>query len=254
MLDGICWSFGMDERTFLLFSSPEIHTHLLTWWGNWLDWRCRRGCHGCVPSGCSPCCPSSRPSCQGKTNISGADGTKETALPGVTERFMTSDHDQGRNNLSFHYGHHMSHLMPFRLVRCPTCSWRSRTSFPWHSLHSPLLKWHDWCPLCYSWGRSKYLGMWQEVRMSDPQTTDDVKKLSGSTQEMCVLPERICVCGSLTSLVELEWALHGVNGHRHWTHFVQCYSQCVLITHWDLFVAFALGRHACCIVAARLIL
>lgn len=168
-----CWSFGMDEGTYILcvvvkvkpvslpFSSPELHTHLLTWWGNWPGWRCRRGCHGCVPSGCSPCCPSSHPSCQGKTNISGADGIKETTLPGVTQHFMSSVCHQRRNNLSFHYDGLMSHLMPFRQVTCPTCSWRSSTSSPWHSLRSPLPTQHDWCPLCYSWGRSKYLGTWQ---------------------------------------------------------------------------------------------
>lgn len=45
-------------------------------------------------------------------------------------------------------------------------------------------------------------------------------------------------------LVELEAALLCIDAHRHWTNFVECNSQCALITHWDLLVAFALGCHA----------
>lgn len=49
----------------------------------------------------------------------------------------------------------------------------------------------------------------------------------------------------LTLGVELEAAQHGVDAHRDWTHFKQRHSQSVLVAHWDLLEAFALGCHAC---------
>lgn len=168
----------LSSFVFLLSSTLII----LTWWGSWRGWRCRRGCHGYVPSGCSLCCPSSRPSCQGKTK----DGKKEN-VRGFEHRqesnsischqFVINAADRRHhinatptNSLSFHLGGLMSHLLPFRQVMwCPTCSWRSSTSSPWCSLRSPLPAQRDWCLLCCSCGRSKYLGTWQRGRVREEE-------------------------------------------------------------------------------------
>ena len=56
--------------------------------------------------------------------------------------------------------------------------------------------------------------------------------------------------GSLTSLVELEAPLRGVDADRHWTHFEQSHSQSVLIAHGHFLKAFALSRQSGGVVAA----
>lgn len=71
---------------------------------------------------------------------------------------------ENNNQPTLNFSGHLSHLMPFRQVTCPTCSLQSSTSSPWCSLHSLLPVRHDWRHLCYSWDRSKHLGSQQRER------------------------------------------------------------------------------------------
>lgn len=50
--------------------------------------------------------------------------------------------------------------------------------------------------------------------------------------------------GAPTFAVELEAAQRGVDAHRYRPHFIQRETQRLLVAHWDLLVAIALGRHA----------
>lgn len=106
-----CWHFGMNSAYIskcivVLAKSPlsssELHTLLLTWWDSWRGWRCRRGCHGYAPSGCSLCCPSSRSSCQEKTrNNREKRHVRSRTWPGVKQHFSSSVcHQYGRQKAS----------------------------------------------------------------------------------------------------------------------------------------------------------
>lgn len=102
-----------------------------------------------------------------KTELRWNDGDNEIS-PGVKQHFSLSfwqmTWKQINKQPTLNFSGHLSHLMPFRQVTCPTCSLQSSTSSPWCSLHSLLPVRHDWRHLCYSWDRSKHLGSQQRER------------------------------------------------------------------------------------------
>lgn len=65
---------------------------------------------------------------------------------------------------------------------------------------------------------------------------------------------KLGLSGSLTFGVELEAGHRSVDAHRYWPILEQCVSQLLLVTHWNLSVAAALGCHACRTVLAGLVL